>query len=204
MSIRKVHIIDYGVGNLFSVSSAIKKIGCEPVITKNPNDLQCADFLILPGVGAFQKGMKNLIESGFKDDILRHAEQERPILGICLGMQMLFDCSDENGQTSGLGLIPGHVKKITTNKNIKVPHIGWSALKSVNGILRGEIENKFMYFVHSYHPITEEQYCTAKVDYHGIGLTAMVNKDNIFACQFHPEKSAEDGLNLLKKIILCR
>ncbi len=204
MSIRKVHIIDYGVGNLFSVSSAIKKIGCDPVVINNPNDILFADFLILPGVGAFQKGMKHLLEGGFKDYILKHVEKERPILGICLGMQMLFESSEENGISEGLGLIQGNVQKITTNKNIKVPHIGWSALQPVNGFMQADVDNKFMYFVHSYHPVTEEKYCVAKVDYHGIDVTAMVNKDNIFGCQFHPEKSAEDGLSLLKKIVLCR
>lgn len=198
----KVHIIDYGLGNLFSVKSAIEKIGATPIITNIPDDLMEADFVILPGVGAFQKGMHLLTECGFKTPILEYVKKGKPLLGICLGMQMLFESSEENGTSKGLGLLPGHVEKITEGSvGVKVPHIGWSQLRSINDRLKDFVENKHMYFVHSYHPVTEESYYVAKTNYHGIEITAIVKKDNVWGCQFHPEKSGEDGLNLLKEII---
>ena len=199
--IRKIHIVDYGLGNLFSVASAIRRVGFEPVFAVTPDDFKVADFLVLPGVGAFQKGMHSLQSCGLIDGILSHAKQGKPLLGICLGMQMLFESSEENGFFEGLGLIPGHVKKIIDdNSELKVPHIGWSLLRSTNAILKPVLDQKFMYFVHSYHPVTDLNYCVAKTDYQGVDITAMVNKDNIWGCQFHPEKSGEDGLNLLKTL----
>lgn len=200
--IRKIHIADYGLGNLFSVSSAIQKLGYEPVISANIQELEKADFLILPGVGAFQKGMELLQGKGFPDLIFAHVRLGKPLLGVCLGMQMLFESSEENGFSQGLGLIPGHVKRIVDDSSsIKVPHIGWSLLHSTNGMLAPVVDQKFMYFVHSYHPVSEG-YCIAKANYQGVDITAMVNKDNIWGCQFHPEKSGQDGLSLLEQIIL--
>lgn len=198
----KIHIIDYGLGNLFSVKSAIEKIGVTPIITNAPDDLIEADFVILPGVGAFQKGMHLLTECGFKAPILEYAKKGKPLLGICLGMQMLFESSEENGTSKGLGLLPGHVEKIAeANAGVKIPHIGWSRLISTEDRLKYFVENKHMYFVHSYHPVTERAYCVAKTNYNGIEITAIVKKDNIWGCQFHPEKSGEDGLDFLEKWI---
>jgi glutamine amidotransferase len=201
--IRKIHIVDYGLGNLFSVCSAIRKIGCEPVVIGKPQDFKLADFLVLPGVGAFQKGMNLLQSHGLADRILCHVRQGKPILGICLGMQMLFESSEENGFSKGLGLIPGKVKRIVDDQSkVKVPHIGWSLLDSTSEILMSAVDKKFMYFVHSYHPVTDAKYCVAKTNNQGVEITAMINKDNIWGCQFHPEKSGEDGLKLLKKVFL--
>lgn len=198
---RKIHIVDYGLGNLFSVGSAIKQVGFEPVFVANPDACKAADFLVLPGVGAFQKGMRLLQSNGLVEGILYHVKQGKPILGICLGMQMLFESSEENGFSKGLGLIPGQVKKIVDDQlDIKVPHIGWSSLNSVNELF-ASVDKKFMYFVHSYHPVTDLEYCVAKSNYHDVEITAMVNKDNIWGCQFHPEKSGNDGLSLLKQIL---
>jgi glutamine amidotransferase len=202
MMINKIHIVDYGLGNLFSVCSAIKKIGYEPVVANNFQELSEADFIVLPGVGAFEKGMQLLQEKGFANTILTHVEKGRPILGICLGMQMFFDSSEENGFSKGLGLIPGEVKKIIGNQQskIKAPHIGWSLLNCSSYTMASVINKKFMYFVHSYHPLSEK-YCIAHTDYQGINITAMVNKDNVWGCQFHPEKSGTDGLQLLDSIL---
>ena len=203
MKISKIHIIDYGLGNLFSVASAIKKLGKTPIIADAPQHLQEADFVILPGVGAFQKGMNLLEDKGFKDALLNYCDKQKPLLGICLGMQMLFESSSENGSTNGLGLIPGHVKKIAEGKdiNVKIPHIGWKRLEAVNGFLANEVQNHFMYFVHSFHPLTDERYIVANTIYQGIAVTAMVQNENLFGCQFHPEKSGEAGLSLLKIVV---
>ena len=199
---RKIHIVDYGLGNLFSVISAIRKIEYKPVVVNSSTEVALADFLVLPGVGAFRKGINAIATLGFKEVILEHVQKGKPILGICLGMQMLFDSSDENGFSGGLGLIPGHVKKIVDEHlGIKIPHIGWGALISVNGMLKSFIEQQFMYFVHSYTSVTDSKYCVAKTDYHGFEITSMVNKDNIWGCQFHPEKSGHQGLIVLKEIL---
>lgn len=202
MKISKIHIIDYGLGNLFSVASAIKKIGKTPVIATTPKQLQEADCVILPGVGAFQKGMTLLEVTGFKDALLNYYDKQKPLLGICLGMQMLFESSSENGDTMGLGLIPGHVKKITSGKglNVKVPHIGWKRLNAVNGFLASEVQNHFMYFVHSFHPLTDKKYIVANTLYQEIEVTAMVQNQHLLGCQFHPEKSGEAGLSLIEKV----
>lgn len=191
-----VHIIDYGLGNLFSVENALKKIGANPIIVKTPNELAEAEYIILPGVGSFQKGMEDLQKRGFPEAIFNHVKKGRHLLGICLGMQMLLDDSEEGGLSKGLGLIPGAVKKIISNsKDMKVPHMGWSNLKQQDQMSSGD---NYMYFVHSYHCVTDKEYCTATASHYDCTVTAVVKNKTIWGAQFHPEKSGENGLNFLK------
>ncbi len=198
---KKIHIIDYGVGNLFSVSSALKKIGHEPLIVTNYKDLERADFILLPGVGSFSKGMNQLKTEGFVEPLLTHVESGRPLLGICLGMQMLMDSSEENGFDYGLGFIPGQVKCLSIDyPDLLVPHIGWRKLQSSNTKII-DCDASYMYFVHSYHAVVKDDYVIATSKYGAANIASIVNNGNVWGCQFHPEKSGSDGLALLKNIL---
>ena len=194
-----IAIIDYGVGNLFSLTSSFKAIGEDVVITGDPKIIEKADKLILPGVGAFGDASKKLFDSGLDKVILEQVKNKKPLLGICLGMQMLFNESHEFGIHKGLGLIEGKVVYIDLPSNYKIPHIGWNALnfKKESPILKYINENDFVYFVHSYHAVDCEKSLVATTEY-GMGLTAMVQSDNVYGCQFHPEKSGDVGLKILK------
>ncbi len=194
-----IAIIDYGVGNLFSLTSSFKAIGEEVIITSDVETIKKADKLILPGVGAFGDASKKLLESGLDKIILDEVANGKPILGVCLGMQMLFTESHEFGVYKGLGLIDGKVVFIDLPQEYKIPHIGWNALhfKKQSPILKYINENDYVYFVHSYHAVDCEKSLVAITDY-GIELTAIVQKDNVYGCQFHPEKSGEVGLKILK------
>ena len=193
----KVHIIDYGLGNLFSVENALKKIGADPIIVMTPAELMEADYIILPGVGSFQKGMEELQKRGFPEAIFNHVKKGKKLLGICLGMQMLLDDSEEEGFSKGLGLIPGTVKKIKSDsKEIKVPHMGWSKLVQQNQLDR---DDNYMYFVHSYHCITDQEHSIATTTYYDCTINAVVKNRTVWGAQFHPEKSGEHGLVFLKK-----
>ena len=194
-----IAIIDYGVGNLFSLTSSFKAIGEEVVITGDPKIIEKADKLILPGVGAFGDASKKLFDSGLDKVILEQVKNKKPLLGICLGMQMLFNESHEFGIHKGLGLIEGKVVYIDLPSNYKIPHIGWNALnfKKESPILKYINENDFVYFVHSYHAVDCEKSLVATTEY-GMGLTAIVQSDNVYGCQFHPEKSGDVGLKILK------
>lgn len=196
-----IAIVDYGVGNLFSLRCSLNAIGEKAVVTSDPEILKNADRIILPGVGAFADAAEKLHASGLDKVVKDEAAKGKKLLGICLGMQMLFDESYENGRYDGLGLIPGSVKPISDviGEGLKIPHIGWNKL-----ILQGEsplyshVENgEHVYFVHSYHAVTDEKYIIAKTEY-GALLTASVANKNVYGCQFHPEKSGETGLNILK------
>lgn len=194
-----IAIIDYGVGNLFSLTSSFKAIGEDVVITGDPKIIEKADKLILPGVGAFGDASKKLFDSGLDKVILEQVKNKKPLLGICLGMQMLFNESHEFGIHKGLGLIEGKVVYIDLPSNYKIPHIGWNALnfKKESPILKYINENDFVYFVHSYHAVDCEKSLVATTEY-GMGLTAIVQSDNVYGCQFHPEKSGDVGLKILK------
>lgn len=194
-----IAIIDYGVGNLFSLTSSFKAIGEEVVITGDPQIIEKADKLILPGVGAFGDASKKLFDSGLDKVILEQVKNKKPLLGICLGMQMLFNESHEFGIHKGLGLIEGKVVYIDLPSNYKIPHIGWNALnfKKESPILKYINENDFVYFVHSYHAVDCEKSLVATTEY-GMGLTAIVQSGNVYGCQFHPEKSGDVGLKILK------
>lgn len=195
-------IIDYGVGNLFSLQCSLKKIGVEAVVTSDENIIKQADRIILPGVGAFGDAVRKLRESGLFDVVIEEAQKGKPLMGICLGMQMLFDKSYEYGEYEGLGLIEGEIVPLKGEipQNLNIPHMGWNALKFCNGkseIFKYINEGDCVYFVHSFFGVGCDSSLIATAEY-GIPVTAAVGKGNIFGCQFHPEKSGDVGLKILK------
>ena len=196
-----IAIVDYGVGNLFSLKSSLAAIGAEVVVTSDPETLRAADKIILPGVGAFADAAEKLRKCGLTGLLKELAAEGKPLLGICLGMQMLFEKSYEYGVHEGLGLIPGSVKPIrdVIPQDYKIPHIGWNGLiiKQRNPILKYVKEGDCVYFVHSYYAAGCEPYVIATAEY-GPELTAAVARGNVYGCQFHPEKSGDVGLAILK------
>jgi glutamine amidotransferase len=198
-------IIDYGMGNLFSVKNALDAINAEVIISDNPNDLKKADKIILPGVGAFPDGMKNLKNMGFIEVLEKEVlENEKPFLGICLGMQLLASDSEEHKLTEGLGWIDGHVKRFNVDdKNLRIPHMGWNDvnIKKENPLF-GAIKDPIFYFVHSYHLIPKDSSVITATCNYGEEFMAAIQKNNIFGVQFHPEKSQKCGLELLKNFLL--
>ncbi|MBP5254155.1 MAG: imidazole glycerol phosphate synthase subunit HisH [Lachnospiraceae bacterium] len=198
-----IAVIDYGVGNLFSLKSSFAAIGEEARITSDEAVIRAADHVVLPGVGAFRDAVRKLEETGMKDVVLREAASGKPFLGICLGMQLLFDRSFEDGEYRGLGLIPGEVRPIrdVIGPGLQVPHIGWNVLKTAGfrecPLFRDVPEGAHVYFVHSYAAFDCAAHTAAVTEY-GADLTAAVQRDNVFGCQFHPEKSGDTGLSILK------
>ncbi len=196
-----IAVIDYGVGNLFSLTSSLKSIGAETIVTNNPDEIRAADKILLPGVGAFEDAKRKLSESGLDKVIIEEVKGGKKILGICLGMQMLFERSFEYGEHEGLGLLSGDVVamegKIPTD--LKIPHIGWNALhiKKSHPIFKYIKENDYVYFVHSYYATNCEDSLLASSEY-GEELTAAVALDNVSGTQFHPEKSGDTGLSILR------
>jgi glutamine amidotransferase len=208
--IDKVAIINYGVGNLFSVDKAFGRIGYDSFITSEPFEILASTRVVLPGVGAFGNGMRKLTEAGLVAVVKEFANSGKPLLGICLGAQLLLESSEEFGITSGLGVINGQVveipKESSTEDNIRVPHIGWNNLiygsgaESTRGTILEAIPEKSMaYFVHSYMlSPTNPAHRLADVNYHGINISAVIKSGNITGTQFHPEKSGEIGLQILR------
>lgn len=196
-----IAIVDYGVGNLFSLKSSLELIGAESVVTAEEQVLRSADKILLPGVGAFEDAAKKLRDSGLADLIKELAGAGKPLLGICLGMQLLFEKSYEYGEHEGLGLIPGTVKPIrdVIPADYKIPHIGWNALhlKGDCPIFANIREGDCVYFVHSFYAADCDDFVAATAEY-GAELTAAVAKGNVYGCQFHPEKSGKVGLAILK------
>ena len=197
-----VAIIDYGVGNLFSLESSFAAIGEEATVTSDIDLIKAADRLILPGVGAFGDAARMLRESGLDKVILEEVGKGKPLMGICLGMQMLFDKSFEYGEHKGLGLIKGEIRPISDviPKDLPIPHIGWNALKikrEKHPIFKYVEEGDHVYFVHSYYGAKCDESVIADTEY-GAVLTAAVANKNVCGCQFHPEKSGEVGLSILK------
>ena len=197
-----IGLIDYGVGNLFSLASSFAAVGTEAEIVSTPAGLRRADRLILPGVGAFRDAADKLRAAGLDTVLVEETRKGKPLLGLCLGMQMLFEKSYEYGEHEGLGLLKGSVKPIrdVIPADYKVPHIGWNALKLTRPdcpLFSGIREGEHMYFVHSYHAADCEDSLAATTEYGGM-LTAAVWKDNVFGCQFHPEKSGAAGLSILR------
>ena len=195
-----IGIIDYGVGNLFSLRSSCACIGQEAFVSGDPSLLAKADRLILPGVGAFEDAAKKLRESGMADFVREQAAQGKPLLGICLGMQLLFERSYEYGCHEGLGLLKGQVVPMEGRlpKELKIPHMGWNALDVRCGTLLEGLSGQYVYFVHSFFAENCEDSLSAVTEY-GIPITAAVEKGNIYGCQFHPEKSGNVGLGILRK-----
>lgn len=199
-----IAIIDYGVGNLFSLKSSFAFIDKEAVVTGDPEVIEKCDRIILPGVGAFSDAAKRLKESGLGDVVKEQAAKGKPVLGICLGMQLLFEKSYEYGEHEGLGLIKGNVRPIAdvVGKDLKIPHIGWNALifpkdKEKSPLYKYTDEGDFVYFVHSYYAADCDESITAVSEY-GAMITASVQNGNIYGAQFHPEKSGNVGLGILK------
>ena len=193
-----IHIIDYGAGNLFSVQNALNYLQIENKITADPADLAGADGIILPGVGAFRDAMTMLNESGFTEAIKVQAAAGKPILGICLGMQMLFEKGYEFGETDGLGLIPGNVVLIDGG-GLKIPHMGWNDLTVLNDCpLSADVaDGDYVYYVHSYRADTSDEYISCYTMYNE-KIPGLVYRDNVYGAQFHPEKSGQVGMNILK------
>ena len=196
-----IAIVDYGVGNLFSLSCSLKAVGADIVITGDEEVIKKADKLILPGVGAFGDAAKKLFDSGLDKVILEEVAKGKPLMGICLGMQLLFEKSYEYGENQGLGLIKGNIVSMENKipSNLSIPHIGWNGLnlKKESPIFKYLKDGDFVYFVHTYYGVDCDESITATVDY-GIPITASVQKDNVYGCQFHPEKSGDVGLSILK------
>ncbi|RAP74832.1 imidazole glycerol phosphate synthase subunit HisH [Paenibacillus montanisoli] len=195
-----IAIIDYGMGNLHSVSKAVERLGYEAVITADAKEIMDADGAILPGVGAFGDAMQNLRNTGLEEVTRFYAASGKPLLGICLGMQLLFSESEEYGQHQGLGLLPGKV--IRFQGNFKVPHMGWNklAFKQESPLFVG-LEEGHVYFVHSFHAKPERtEDLLAVTDYNG-PVTAIVGRGNVYGMQFHPEKSGELGMSLLRNFL---
>ena len=196
-----IAIVDYGVGNLFSLISSFKKIGADIVVTADPEVIRAADRILLPGVGAFEDAAKKLRDSGLDKVIVSEAQKGKKLMGICLGMQMLFEKSYEYGEHNGLGLLKGNIVPMQDSipSGLKIPHIGWNALHFMrdSNLFKYINNNDCVYFVHSFYATDCDDSVIATAEY-GKELTAAVQKDNIMGCQFHPEKSGEVGLNILR------
>ena len=202
-----VAIIDYDAGNIKSVEKAFEYLGADTVITRDPKEIYRADHVVLPGVGAFSDAMKKIEEYGMESPIKEVINKNIPFMGICLGLQLLFDSSEESEGVSGLGILRGKIVRIpNTDKEgtyYKVPHIGWNNLSfpREGKLFKGLDDESYVYFVHSYYLQAEDKsIVTATTDY-SVRIEASVEKDNVFACQFHPEKSSEVGMKILKNFL---
>ena len=198
-----IGIIDYGAGNLKSVEKALLKLGAQPVITRDRETILAADHIILPGVGAFGDAMENLRKYDLDQVIYEAVEQKIPFLGICLGLQLLFSSSEESPGVAGLGILEGEILRIPETEGLKIPHMGWNSLHlEHNGrLFRGIPENIYVYFVHSYYLKASDPEIVKASTYYSTQIHASVEKGNVFACQFHPEKSSDLGLKILDNFI---
>ncbi len=199
--VKKITIVDYGLGNLRSVSRGLEKAGGRPVITTDPADVASADGIVLPGVGAFRDGMEQL---GELRTVILEASRSVPLLGICLGMQMMLEWSEEQGLHRGLSLVPGTVRRFPRVSGFKVPHMGWNSLSSVrqdNPLFEGIRPGDYMYFVHSYYADTKDRYTLAQTEYILPFASSIWDERYVFGVQFHPEKSGSRGLCLLKNFL---
>ena len=198
-----IAMIDYDAGNIKSVEKALQKLGAEVVITKEPEVILSAEKVILPGVGAFGDAMGNLKKYGLDTVIHQVVEKGTPFLGICLGLQLLFERSDETPGVEGLGILKGEILRIPEKDDLKIPHMGWNSLHLQNEgrLFKGLPEQSYVYFVHSYYlKAAEPEIVKATTDY-SVNIHASVEKGNVFACQFHPEKSSDVGLQILKNFV---
>lgn len=192
-----IAVIDYAMGNLRSVQKAFEYLGYKAVITQQPSEIQKADKVVLPGVGAFRDAMQTIKQKGIDKVLYDVVEQKKPLLGICLGMQMFFEKSYEYGEHKGLAILQGEIVKLP--EGVKIPHMGWNSLniKKKNPLFEGLSQEPYVYFVHSYHLNTEADIVSATT-YYGKEIQVAAQKENVFALQFHPEKSGDVGLNILQ------
>ena len=198
-----VAIIDYGAGNLSSVKKALDYLGTESKITQDKSKILSASHVILPGVGSFGDAMNSMKERGLVETIKRAAVSGKPFLGICLGLQLLFENSDESAGVEGLGLLNGRIVEIPKDKGLKVPHIGWNSvsLNKSDGIFKGIDEQSYFYFVHSFYLTGADDNVVAATTQYGVNIQCAVQKGNLCATQFHPEKSGKTGLKVLKNFL---
>ena len=198
-----VAIIDYDAGNIKSVEKALKVLGYEAILTRNRETLLQADHVILPGVGAFGDAMEKLHSYGLVDVIHEIVEQKIPFLGICLGLQLMFESSEEAPGVKGLSLLKGEIVRIPETGDLKIPHIGWNSLKYPNTgrLFQGINEDAYVYFVHSYYLKAQERGIVKATTEYGTLIDASVEKDNVFGCQFHPEKSSDVGMKILQNFL---
>lgn len=198
-----IAIIDYDAGNIKSVEKALQKLGAEVCITKDAEVILNADKVILPGVGAFGDAMENLKKYGLDVVIHQVVEKGTPFFGICLGLQLLFESSDETPGVEGLGILKGKIHRIPDKDDLKIPHMGWNSLHLQNEgrLFKGLPEQSYVYFVHSYYLKAEEEEIVKATTEYSVNIHASVEKGNVFACQFHPEKSSDVGLTILKNFV---
>src|SRR3972149_4135385 len=203
-----IAVIDYDMGNLRSVEKALKHVGADPVVTRNPRKILDASAVVLPGVGAFKECMRNLENYGLIEPLLRSISSGKPFLGICLGLQLLFEEGEEDGPSKGLGVIKGKVLRFpkgmtSEGRELKIPHMGWNNVKKEkeSRLMKGTLDGTFFYFVHSYYASPDDETIVLTTTSYGTDFVSSIEKDNVAACQFHPEKSQKAGLNLLKNFV---
>jgi glutamine amidotransferase len=199
-----IAVVDYGMGNLRSVAKALEQVGADVEVTSNPERIEDADGVLLPGVGAFGKCMENLRAAGLEGSVRAAAKSGRPFLGVCVGMQILFEESEEFGPVAGLGILPGRVKRfVPRDATQKVPHMGWNTLELRHRVpaLRGIADGSYVYFVHSFYVETDDPTLVASTTPYGVSFASSVARGNLFATQFHPEKSQTVGLKMLQNFV---
>lgn len=201
-----IAIIDYDAGNIKSVEKALLSMGETPVLTRDPEVILQADHIILPGVGSFGDAMENLNKFGLIDVIHEAINRKIPFLGICLGLQLLFESSEETPGVAGLGILKGKIVRIPEGPGLKIPHMGWNSLNVREGasLFKGLEKEPYVYFVHSYYLQAKDPKIVAATAEYGVIIHASVEKENVFACQFHPEKSSKTGLAILKNFLAQR
>lgn len=198
-----IKIVDYGMGNLRSVQKAFEKLGAAAEVVTHPSQIQDADKLVLPGVGAFRDAIAELKRKGFVQPLRDYVDSGQPFLGICLGLQLLFDVSYEDGEWEGLGIVPGKVVRFEDQPDLKIPHMGWNSLEIARSVplLDGIANGSFVYFVHSYYVVPQDESVVIARTEHGVQFTSAISRGNLNATQFHPEKSQKIGIALLKNFI---
>lgn len=201
-----IAIIDYDAGNIRSVEKALQFLGAETCVTRDEKEILAADHVILPGVGAFGDAMNKLRNYGLEGVIHQVVAQKTPFLGICLGLQLLFEASEEAEGVKGLGILPGRIVRIPEAPGLKIPHIGWNSLQfpSEGRLFQRIAKEPYVYFVHSYYLQAEEPEIVKATTEYGVTIHASVEKGNVFACQFHPEKSSDVGMQILKNFIAIK
>ncbi|MGN1130489.1 MAG: imidazole glycerol phosphate synthase subunit HisH [Ruminococcus sp.] len=202
-----IAIIDYDAGNIQSVYKALKYVGCDCIVTKDKNEIMDAQGAILPGVGSFGNSMENMNKNGLTETVREFIKTKKPFLGICLGLQLLFPESEESPNVKGIDIFKGTVTKIPDGDGLKIPHMGWNSIKLLkkDGIFKGIRDNSYVYFVHSYYLNAENKNIVAAQTQYGVTIDAAISYENVTATQFHPEKSGEVGLQMLRNFAdMCK